>query len=431
MKREINLVHNLKVLGVSVIAALALGTALASASQAKGVFGAEQYTAFVKGTPTNELTFSGGGKSGTCVGDFNASMTAVSATLEVAPEYANCKTTLGSSPVTVALNGCTYSWTVDTVSSSTSGSGAGTIKCPAGKEMIISLYDDKSQQEQGIARCAWGIAAQGPVGSIGYTNLGSGKTTHIEAVTYMNANATRIKGSSAVCGGEAPSFILTGNIDLVANNVGSERVGLSFGNGGVYLAGEASADPAKQPRIEAEWGAKSLPVIGEQNPANPHQIKIGGIRTISCGGVHFGGELSGAASKLPLSAEYSSCTSVPSSLPTTVSMNSCHFQLNVLNVGPPYGGGMDIACTKAGDGIEATVYNAGKEKVSCLYKISPQAGLTGVGLETVGAGIHRGVAMSLGLNGTVNVITGTKLLCGGAPGNTTFTYKGGSTLFGL
>lgn len=431
MKREINLARRLKVLGISVMATLALGTALASAAQAKGIFGAEQYPASVKGTPTNELTFSGGTRSGTCGGSFGAVLTAASGALEVTPQYANCKTTSGSWPVSVVPNGCTYSWSINTVSGGTEGTGTETIACPAGKELTISLYDGKSQQEEGIARCAWGIAPQGPLSGIGYTNLGSGKTAHIEAATNIGGiKATVLKGTKTQCGadlGGTTSFNLSGKIDLVASNVGSEQVGLSFSAGGVYMNGEASADPAKQPRIESEWGAANVPVAGDQSAANPHQLKFGGVRSVSCGGARLAGEL--PASKLLLSAEYTNCVSMPASLSTTIDMNSCDYRLNVLNVGPPYAGSMDVTCLIPGDGIEVSVLNESKTKVNCLYKIGPQSGLTSIGLETVGSGIHRGVAMNLGLSGTVTVLTGTKLLCGGAPGSSTFTYQGGTTLF--
>ncbi len=114
-------------------------------------------------------------------------------------------------------------------------------------------------------------------------------------------------------------------------------------------------------------------------------------------------------------------------------MNGCGYTLAALNVGPPYAGGLDVNCAES-KAIEFKVYASQKAqeegKVTCVYKVGSQKGLTGIGLENVGSGIERGIAMSLGLSATqYSVTTGTKLACGSSGSNG--TYSGGTTLLGL
>ena len=75
-------------------------------------------------------------------------------------------------------------------------------------------------------------------------------------------------------------------------------------------------------------------------------------------------------------------------------------------------------------------YPQKENKALCVFKVGSQEGLTGVGLETVGSGIERGIAMKLSLS-TIqySVTTGTKLVCGVSGSNG--KYSGTTTLFGL
>jgi hypothetical protein len=419
------------------VAMFALGATIASAAQAEGRFGADIYPTDPTGTSVGQISiFQAAGTHITeCSGSFpGTELEGPSAQLQIAPEYSGCSYDHGA-PVKLVSNGCTYAWAISKLTGTSTADGTETINCPAGKEFKFIRYESKSKEEAGVPLCEYGMPAQGPLGGSEYSKLGSGSTAHINLDWQSNVKANVLKGPKVVCGGAVGESIIlsfVGSIELTATHNYSQN-GLTFGPGDVYLAGEKSAEPSKQPRIESE----SLPTLigGNQDAASPHLLDFGGVRKISCGGVHLAGEVAGPVSQLPLSAEYSGCTAAPSNLPSTVSMNSCHYTLHVLNVGPPYAGSVDVACSKEGDAIETKIYeNKTKQEQGitlCVYKVGAQSGLEGVGLETGYYGsIFRGVKVSLGLKGaTFSVTQGHKMICGVSGSN--LSYTGATTLYGV
>ncbi len=338
--------------------------------------------------------------------------------------------------MTIATNGCTYTWAIDTISATT-GTGTETLNCPEGKQLEVLRYESKAKQEKNEPLCAYGLPAAVPVSGIEYEDLGSGSSAHVNLDMNVTFQATVLKGVAIVCGGatgKTVSFGFSGSVDLTAENAAGAQVSLSTKAGGVYLAGEESGEPATQPRIEAEWGATSHSVGGNQT--SPHSVTLG-VRTFKCAVVGFSAELANAVQVLPVSAAYSGCTAVPlggtSALPAAVKMNSCHYSLNVLNVGPPYAGSLGVACSNEGDSIEFKMFEnktkQEEDKALCLYKLAPQSGSTGVELKTVGADADRGVALGLKLGTLQYSASGPKLVCGMSGSNG--VYSGGTTLYGL
>lgn len=428
MKLEIRAIRSFKVIGVGVMAVLVLGAAFASAAQAQGVFGSGKYPAVLKGQAASPqiIRWGGGAKENSCEeAAFSGEMNSASTALKVAPAYGKCVSTLGS--LKLSPNGCTYEWTLSKLVSATEATGAEVINCPTGKEFKITLTS-------GSLLCEWGIAPQGPVGTIEYKNAGSGESAHVELGTNVTATATVLSGGASLCGasaGKTTNFYFSGGIDETATNAIGLSVGLRLGETGIYLTGAKSENPESQPKIKAETGATAQ-VAGDQDAAGHHLLKFGAVREIECAQADLGGELpGGSATEVPLFAEYTGCKGNGSTT-ATISMNSCHYVLGVLNVGPPYAGNLGIVCSKEGDGIELKVADSGGTTI-CVYKVASQSGLTTVGLETVGSGSERGVHLNLGLSGiTTTVVTGSKIACGAAAGKTvTATYSGGSTLFGL
>jgi hypothetical protein len=171
---------------------------------------------------------------------------------------------------------------------------------------------------------------------------------------------------------------------------------------GVYLTGKASESPAEQPRIAAEKFPVAL--SGSQSAENPVVLTVNN-RTVKCGGTSFQSELTASTSSLPLSAQYESCTGF--GLPTTVNMNSCRYQLNVSNAGPPYGGTWGVSCGKEGDAIEINV-NGG----TCTLTIAGQSGAGEVALANTGEGQERRVALTLQVKGLKVTVKGSIQSCG-------------------
>jgi hypothetical protein len=430
--------HNLKALGLAVVVALALSATLASAAQAIGRFAAGSYPAIVTGTSSGAFTNTGLTTTVCGSESFSTPMLTDSNTLQVTPSYSNCFH-WGTQPVTITTNGCTFTLAISSLEGTT-GEGQETVNCPAGKEIVMVRYETKAKQEKGESLCEWGIGPQGPLGRLEFYKQGSGSSESIKLETNIGFQAKAIKGSKAVCGGSGGTGIsYAGTSQVIARadvgGVAGAQVGLSFGPGSIRMVGKESAEPSQQPRIEADWGAESRPVGGDQTAGSPHLLKFGGgVREISCSGVHLAGELSNGATELPLSAAYSGCTSAPGGLPATIGMNSCHYAAHVLNVGPPYAGSLDVACSTEGDGIEAKIYeNKSKYEAGlplCVYKISPQGGLGSIGFENVSTGVWSGVGMNLNLTGiTYSILKGSKILCGLSGPN--LTYTGGTRLYGV
>jgi hypothetical protein len=425
------MMRQMRVVGLSLAMALLLSAVAVSAAQASGRFGINtgEYPANVVGTPSGEslIVLPASPKSVSCSGTaFTGTMASAAAALQLSPSYSGCTGNAGS-VVTVRPNGCTFSWTV------TSSGGAGTdgVNCPAGKEFEILTYANEAQQKAGVTLCVYGIGTQGPLSTIGFSNYGSGSSASVAASRTVNFSGKLLSGSS--CGlavGQSGTGSFVGNVSLTATNAADGvAAGLSFSAGGVYLAGKESGEAAQQPRIESELGSESLAVVANQTSQN---VLSNGTRSIACSGSQLSGTVAGSVKDLSLAAVYSGCYA-NGGTPATVGMNSCHYTLHVLNAGPPYAGSMDVACGKEGDAIEATIFASAAKQAEgipqCVYRIAPQTGLQGIGLETLGTGVGRGVGIGLNLKGIASTVSvGTKGNCGTTASG--FSYAGNSTLLG-
>jgi hypothetical protein len=352
----------------------------------------------------------GGGLTAACGGATydSGSVSGPTETLPTTVSLTEC-TSGAEGKVTVKMNGCKFIYHPAV--------GAGTFDIgPAGCGPVTM---------EGSS-CTRTLSPQNGL-SATFSNEGSPSKVRIEH------NATGVqyavtKGSKALCGSGGNSTF-TGTGALKAFNEGGTQVDAKAIPGtGFYLTGKESGEPANQPKFEAE----SYPVTltGVQDPASKQVLTIGANRKVSCQAVDTGSTASGATSQLTLNVAYSGCTLevLESQFPATYKMNGCSLTLNALNVGPPYSGSLGIACAKEGEAIEIDTTSAGTPL--CTYKISPQAGLTGVGLSNVGTGTERGVTATYGVSGlTVTRAKGTLAACGGA--SQSATYAGATTLHGL
>lgn len=158
---------------------------------------------------------------------------------------------------------------------------------------------------------------------------------------------------------------------------------VGIGPVGFFLAGKASEKESEKPRFEAE--GYSISPSGPQDPASKVTFEILNS-AVSCETAQFSTSLSGPTKEIAVSASYSGCTN--NGTATTWKMNSCRYELGLANVGPPYTGPLEVACSKAGDVIEVNVSG------SCNIKIPAQTVSNAVDYANVGSGTARSVKVT-------------------------------------
>jgi hypothetical protein len=162
------MIRNFKVLGLALVAVLAMSAVVASAASAQ--FTANSYPTTVTATsPLGNDVFTVDGTSVECDGHFEGSASEASTTITIKAVYTNCKA-FGFATATVNMNGCDYTFhSNQTV----------TVDCPVGKVITIVA-----------GNCEVQVGAQGPLSTVDLSNNGN----HIDVkatVTGITANATK------------------------------------------------------------------------------------------------------------------------------------------------------------------------------------------------------------------------------------------------
>lgn len=269
--------------------------------------------------------------------------------------------------------------------------------------------------------CEFTIGAQAGLAAT-YENLSDKSGPFVR----INANATNLEYTQT---GTACKTTIFKNGGWVGSWEVSGHLGASIGlqvddlRNGLYLVGEKSEEKASQPRLEAETYPAT--VLGAQDPAD--QLVFGtNSGTLKCGSVAFGSSASGATTQLALTAQYGDCWwIILFQFKTLVSMNSCHYTIDVLNAGPPYAGSLGVACGKEGDAIKVLT-------PGCTFTIPPQSGLGGLALANAGAGSERNLLVDANVSGIEYTETkGSPNTCkNGGQTSKNGTLKGGLTLDG-
>jgi hypothetical protein len=403
-------VKRIKLLLLAALGALALTASMgASAASASGIaFGAYPATANGEGTGFT-FTFGGGKWIGCNSATYDSgAVTGATETLPTTVGASECTGDL-EGKVTVKMNGCKFNYhpAVGAGSFDIGPIGCGPITTE-GNSCSRSIFSGS------------GFAAT-------FSNEGSPSKVRIEhKATGLQYAVT--KGSKAVCG-SGGAFALTGTGVLKGFNGAGTQVDAQVVPGtGLYMTGKESGEAGSQPKFEAE--KYPVTIGGAQDPTNKLKLVIGGNRTVECQEVYSKSAASGATAQLTLSTEFNGCTLtvLGSTVSAAVKTNGCNLVLHALNAGPPYSGSIDVACGNEGEAIEIDTYAQGS--TICTYKISPQSGLTGVGLSNVGSGNERGVTATFGLSGIgITRAKGTLAACGGASQKA--TYAGATTLHAI
>lgn len=419
---------SIRYLGIALALALSIGASCRAASAPASYLTAATYPATIEGVPfgegSSQRIILPANRSFNCSGfEFGSELTGPTDTLS--PEYwpasASCQAYTGEGSSTLSLNKCGVAFHPDAETSP--GNYSGTMEIGPTECGSITLKGES---------CKRSFAPQTIPAT--FHNEGSGASASTIISVYGSIAYTVTEGPAWFCGWTGTQYgIYEGAWQASALGESGNPVAVSVADHpavGLFITGEAG----NEPRVEGEYYPAA--VDADQNPADKYKLSLPGNRFLSCEEASLGGTLSESATQLGLTPTFQGCTMTifGNPYPTTASVNGCHYGLNVLDAGPPYSGSLDIVCSNEGDGIEIKTYETVAMQESggttmCTYKISPQSGLQGVGLETVGSGSSRSVDLDFALEGvSVTRLSGALANCGAK--NAVGTITGSGTLLG-
>jgi opacity protein-like surface antigen len=159
----------LKVLAVLAVAACAM-TAVASASAVER-FHSEGGPTTLTGSQVGTDVFTTDGGTVECeeAKYTGTQANATATTITVAPTYSNCSALSGFASATIDMNGCEFKFNEP----SAKLEGTTDIVCPAGKEITVTA------SSFGTSKCIIHIPPQTGLGTIEYTNEGTGPTREV------------------------------------------------------------------------------------------------------------------------------------------------------------------------------------------------------------------------------------------------------------
>ena len=381
-------------LGLIAVMALALTATAGVASAFGSAFEAPEGAVELKGkAQTIQRFVVNGGQEFKCGGSFTDSTTqATSETLTTnSLAFQNCN--VGNE---VKTNGCQLTFDPKAESSPGTFEGAFAIGPPSCGPMTVTY----------AGSCNVTISPTTGKKAT-FTNSGVGAEREVkialvaEGLTYTNS-----------CGGGGSNGVYEGTWEMEGYNGGKRRA----------IKVSPSFEPG--PGIHVESGAFAAegyprPITGTQSPQLVLTTPGGEVK---CTGT-LGGKLTSAASALPLTTAFSSCTAF--GLSATVAMKSCGYTLQVAAGGPPFTGTASIACSKEGDEIAVTPMMFGFPV--CTMTVPPQA-LGSVGYENLGSGKTEHVLAKI--SGSGIKYQGSSSVCNSAGWHTDGTFKGGIDLVG-
>lgn len=154
---------------------------------------------------------------------------------------------------------------------------------------------------------------------------------------------------------------------------------------GLAMAAMASLVAVMAPAAHAETGALTAgmyPAFITGEPGAGPLFDIGGVRNVECATADWNSTIGGPADPVTFKPVYANCISNPGGLPTTITVNGCHYQIGVSRPGTT---GVEMPTTgrlhaglvcPAGTQLEIHVYenafaHAGNVS-TCTYDIFPQ-----------------------------------------------------------
>ncbi|MDX6622183.1 MAG: hypothetical protein QOE75_115 [Solirubrobacterales bacterium] len=220
--------RKLQVCALGMIAALSMSTMAASAAQAANDVTAAEYPASVVGTQTNENVISNGIRSFTCSSaSLTAELAAPSSTIPIQASYSGC-TGNGNMTVTINMNGCSYLLHITSETTATTGLGATTIVCSAGKNIQMDMWATGKSHSEGKL-CRLELPAQNAIPNVEYhvVSVGGGRTGIELTLISSSVKLLRTEGTAVNCGAaEKTNGTYTGNVLATGLNGVGEGISL-------------------------------------------------------------------------------------------------------------------------------------------------------------------------------------------------------------
>ncbi len=209
--------RNLKVLGVALVAVLAMSAIAASASMASTprVTTAE-YPSTIEASQTgtvNELTLEGGRKVTCEIAKYTSEYTkaqseAATWSVEFTPVYENCTATiLGNvTDATVTVNGCKITANSETTVSTTEQEGKGNVNCPGSAKIEIHVWQTHAKHlANETALCTYLIGHQTNNVGPAKGKLVSSTELELNVEIASGIEVTRSTGTVTNCGAASQS----------------------------------------------------------------------------------------------------------------------------------------------------------------------------------------------------------------------------------
>jgi hypothetical protein len=184
------MIRKARIIGIAVVAVLALSAVVASAASANTFMTKNSvYPQTVEGSQSTAHVFTVTGQKVTCkTAKFKGTATAASSTQEVHPTYEGC--TAFGFEASVTTTGCNYLFHLAAGGSGSPQSGTVDIVCETGKSIVINA---------GFGTCEATVGAQTGLGGQTFTNTTVGGVEKIIVGTSTTGITTNVTKSSFPC----------------------------------------------------------------------------------------------------------------------------------------------------------------------------------------------------------------------------------------
>jgi hypothetical protein len=191
------MIRNLKVLGLALVALLAM-SALASTASAQFESEAESTNLTVSSNLMQKFAPSKGSTAVECttIKVTGTQTGKVSTTVEIAPTYSNCETFLGAA-TSVNTNGCKYVFHLPKESTT----GTTDVECAAGKVIEIKVGNI----------CTYTIGTQTGLKEVNFSTAGSGTTTEVVVEPNVEGITSTRTTNDFFCPAAGSTGTYTGN----------------------------------------------------------------------------------------------------------------------------------------------------------------------------------------------------------------------------
>jgi len=216
------MIRNLKILGMAVVAVLAMSAVVASAASAQlGTFTAHEYPATITGEQTGTDVFTTVAGTVSCThATYHGEAAGPQTSLTITPTYSGCKA-FGLFTATIDMNGCDYQFNRPTTEEPFgNGLYVGTvdIKCPVNTEITITTDV-----------CRVTVPAQTGLSQITYKNTPTATPTDVDVSVNISKKIkyTVDPNCATAAAGTYTDGSYTGAATVDADNALEETIGVS------------------------------------------------------------------------------------------------------------------------------------------------------------------------------------------------------------